>query len=104
MQLAKYVVNLPSSMPANPEFMFSLDQELAQKIMFAEEIQLQLTDSLGSRKDSPLSYGSEFKPSEVLDPIFALHPNWNRMRYILENGSCWSMEDLPLPARLKDLE
>ena len=60
--------------------------------------------AIEAQKDSPLSYGSEFKATEILDPIFGLHPNWNRMRFILKNGSCWPLDDLPLSLRKKDLK
>ena len=57
-----------------------------------------------AQKNSPLEYGSEFRPTQSLESIFKWHPNWKRMRSILEDGSAWPLEDLPASNRKNDLE
>ena len=87
-QLAKTIVNLPSSKPSIPEFKFSLDQESTQKnLRVLRKYDFNLTAALKAKKDSLLIHGSEFKTTKVLDPIFSLHPNWSRIKSILEIGS-----------------
>ena len=99
------MVNSPSSEPANPEFSFLLDQESAQKnLCVLKKYNFNLETALDAQKDSPLRYGSEFKAPEILDPIFSLHPNWNRMKLVLQKGSSWPMEKLPLLEKLNDLQ
>ena len=104
-QLASDVTNLPSSRPANMEFKFFLDQELAQRNFYIlQKYKFDLAKALEAQENSPLSYGSEFKSTKVLSSIFALHPNWKRMKNILENGSCWPLEKIPMADRSNDLE
>ena len=75
-QLARDVTNLPSSRPANMEFKFFLDQESAQRnFCILQKYTFDLAKALEAQENSPLSYGSEFKPTNVLSLIFALHPN-----------------------------
>ena len=50
--------------------------------------------ALEAQKLSPLGYGSEFRATSSLKLVFGSHPNWNRMKTILENGSDWPMEEL----------
>ena len=104
-QLARDVTNLPSSRPANMEFKFLLDKESAQRnFCILQKYKFDLTKALKAQENSPLSYGSEFKSTKVLSLIFALHPNWKRMKHILENGSCWPLDRLPTADRQNDLE
>ena len=104
-QLARELVNSPSIEPAAPEFSFLMNQESAHKnLCVLKKYDYKLESALEAQKDSPLSYGSEFKATEILEPIFSRHPNWNRMKLILQNGSCWPMEDLPLQEKSNDLQ
>ena len=86
-EIAKEITNLPSCGLSNPEFKFflDLDQESAQKNLCAmKKYDYNLTASIEAQKDSPLTYGSEFKSTEDLDSIFAFRLNWNRMKSILK--------------------
>ena len=104
-QLAREMVNSSSIEPANPEFSFLLDQESAhKKLCVLKKYDFNLETALDAQKDSPLSYGSEFKSTEILDSIFSRHPNWNRMKLILKKCSSWPMENLPLQEKLNDLQ
>ena len=69
-----------------------------------QKYKIDLTKALKAQENSPLSYVSEFKSTKVLSSIFALNPNWKRVKHILENGSCWPLEKLPMADRLNDLE
>ena len=69
-----------------------------------EKYDYDLKAALAAQKCSPLTYESEFKSVNILESIFGLRPNWRRMKSILKHGSCWSLKELPLPDRLKDLE
>ena len=53
---------------------------------------------------SPISYGSEFKDSSLLEPIFIKHPNWPKMKNILDNGSSFPLEEISEQDRLGDLQ
>ena len=82
-----------------------MDQESAQKNMcILKKYNYDLKAALVAQRDLPLIYGSEFKSIDVLESIFGLHPNWQRMKSILKHGSCWPLNDLPFPDRQKDLK
>ena len=105
MQLARNVTSLPSNRPANMEFKFFLDQESSQRnFCILQKYNFDLSKALKAQENSPLSYGLEFKSTKVLSSIFALHPTWETMKHILENDSCWPLEELPMAVRLNDLE
>ena len=87
--------NTLSGKPKNSEFTFMMDQESAQKNMCVlKKYNYDLKAALAAQKDSPLTYGSEFKLIDVLEPVFGLHPNWRRKKSILKHGSCWPLKDL----------
>ena len=50
-----------------------------------------------------MGYRSEFRPPEVLERIFSKHPNWDRMKCILMNGSNWPLKELDNESRASDL-
>jgi hypothetical protein len=63
-----------------------------------------LSEALLAQSDSPLGYGSEFKPIETLELIFENHPSWRRMKRILTHGSKWPLQPLDEENRIKDVE
>jgi hypothetical protein len=62
-----------------------------------------LYHALHAQNESPLSYGLEFKPVLILEPIFLHHPSWPRMKSILSNGSTWPLSPLDKFDRLLDI-
>jgi hypothetical protein len=89
-----------------PLFDFSFSLEAANKnfIILKRKFSGDLSKALLAQSDSPLGYGSEFKPIETLKLIFKNHSTWNRMKQILENGSKWPLQPLNEEDRVKDLE
>ena len=55
---------------------------------------MDLGKALSAQRLSPLGYGSEFRPPGTLERIFSNHPNWGRMKKILEEGSKWPLNKL----------
>ena len=53
-----------------------------------------LSKEISYQFNSPLGYGSEFCPTNTLEVLFSRHPNWTRMKNILEDGSAWPLEKL----------
>eukprot|EP00957_Ditylum_brightwellii_P007031 532136-Ditylum_brightwellii.AAC.1 len=41
-----------------------------------------------------MSYGLEFCLATVLERVFSTHPNWERLKTLLEKGSEWPLETL----------
>ena len=53
--------------------------------------------------NSPLRPGSEFRPVDLLDPVFKGHPKWPRARQLLTRGAHFVLQPLPEPDRVADL-
>eukprot|EP00985_Skeletonema_marinoi_P002393 scaffold1000_cov66-Skeletonema_marinoi.AAC.3 len=64
---------------------------------------MDLGRAIHAQRTSPVGYGSEFRTTNNLVKVFGQHPNWNRMRDILNNGSAWPLQELDNDIRLKDL-
>ena len=60
--------------------------------------------AIQAQHKTPLGYGSEFRPTEVIKKVFLFHPNWNRMEKILLHGSSWTLDDLDEEEKLSDLK
>jgi len=81
------LLSMPTSPPAHPVFSFELLQEAAQaNFKILRENNMSLHKILTENTFSALSYGSEFKPVAVLEPLFQFHPGWHVMKMRLENG------------------
>jgi len=93
--------------PSKPLFAFEFNLEAANKnfILLKCKFGGDLSEALLAQSDSPLGYGSEFKPIEMLEPIFESHPSWRRMKRILTHGSNkWPLQPLDKENRIKDVE
>ena len=75
-----------------------------KKYLFLKRHKLDLKSALESQKSTPLWYGSEFRETSVLEPLLKHHPNWNRLKKILVEGSNWELEELSEEDRLSDLQ
>ncbi len=101
-QLLQDIMALPCPNPSKPQFEFDFSVEAAEKnfILLMQKFGGDLHRALHAQKNSPLSYGSEFKPVSALEPIFSRHPNWPRMKIIL----LWPLSPLDESDRLKDID
>jgi len=91
--------------PARPEFAFEMTEEAALKNYFImKKNNFDLAKALTQQKNSPLGFGSEFKPPSIIEPLFHLHPNWNHVKSILSNGSQWPLEPISEEIRRSNLE
>jgi hypothetical protein len=63
-----------------------------------------LQKAILAQSDSLLGYGLEFKPIEMLEPIFKNHPSWSWMKQVLTNGSKWPLQPLNKENQVKDVE
>jgi len=101
----KRVISTPCATPESPEFSFEMSEESAAKnFLVLAKYGMDLGKALDAQKNSPLGYGSEFRPPELLEHVFGYHPVWQRMRSLLTRGSDWPMEDLDDVLRKKDVE
>ncbi len=63
-----------------------------------------LGKALGAQQDSPLGYGSKFRKAELLKQLLNCHPNWERFKNLLNNGSIWPLAEISEEERIKDME
>lgn len=59
--------------------------------------------ALEAQSNSPLGYGSEFRSAATLRPLLRLHPLWDRLERILQQGVDFPLEELPNDVRKRDL-
>ena len=91
--------------PSKPLFKFELTMKAAlRNYLVLLKHGLSLESALESQKDSPLGFGSKFRPVKTLEPLLAKHPNWPCLKQILISGSSWDLEDLDEEKRLSDLK
>lgn len=98
-------ISIVCAKPAMPEFRFELTEEAALKnYLVLKKYNFNLESALNAQANSPLGYGSEFRSTSVLQPVFGAHPNWSHLKQILLNGSHWDLEELDEENRVSDLE
>jgi hypothetical protein len=85
-------------------FTFELTEEAAHRnLCILKRFNQNLQDAIDAQPDSPVSYGSEFRPVTLLQPLFEFHPNWTRFRHLLLNGSQWPLLPITEDSRQQDL-
>ena len=75
-EIVQRVLDIPIRNPDKPEFAFEMTIEAAERnyplLMQSYKGSLEL--ALKAQQHSPLGMGSEFRPIEVLQAIYSLHP------------------------------
>ena len=105
MEIVSEIANGSCCRPEPPEFQFTLTRNAAEtNLKVLEKYGMDLQQALEGQKKSPLGYGSEFRPVSTLVPLLGRHPNWNRLKAILDDGSDWPLEGLSLEERRQDVE
>ena len=101
----KQVMGMPCSTPSAPEFKFEISEEAMQQYLAAlEKYEFNVGKAFDAQHDSPLGSGMEFCPPDVLRSISGLHPLWNQMEDILQNGSNWLFEEISEKDRASNLQ
>ncbi|GKZ00037.1 hypothetical protein MPSEU_000957100 [Mayamaea pseudoterrestris] len=94
----------PPPMLPSP-FRFTVTAEAAQlNLAVLQANNMDLASLLFSNKNLPTCPGSNFRPIELLDPIFAGHPTWQRVRSTLTQGACFPLTPLTEELRKEEME
>jgi len=80
------------------------DEAAQHNLQVLSEHDMSLEKAIQAQVGSPVSYGSEFRPVDILEGVFGQHPNWKRMKQILTTGSSWPLDELDYSIRKQDLE
>jgi hypothetical protein len=86
-QAVRFVLGQKLSNPTPVPFIFEATESAAQhnwKIL--ESHDKNLGKAISAYPRSPLSYGSEFRPTGILEGLFRRYPLWDRLLKILESG------------------
>ncbi|GKY96053.1 hypothetical protein MPSEU_000565500 [Mayamaea pseudoterrestris] len=87
-----------------PPFCFEITPEAAAyNLSILQANDMDLRHLLFSNKDLPTCPGSNFRPVELLDPIFLGHPNWPRVRSTLTTGVAFPLDPLEEKTRIEEL-
>ena len=83
--------------PLGPsQFKFELDHDSANHNASLLELHnFDLRQAILSDGNSPLRYGSEFRPLEILEPLLKVHPLWPRIESLIRHGSHFSATPFP---------
>jgi len=95
------ILQTPIPTPKNPSLRFELNQEAAFHNM--KEIQKcnnSIHEYIVTQKGTFLYFGSEFRHPDVLHPLCCHHPNWSKLKKILEEGSNWPLDQITTSDRL----
>ncbi len=93
----KYYRNTPKS----PDLRFKLSQEAAiHNMKLLQQHDTDLQNYLLKNGGTFIGFGSEFRCSTLLEPLLLHHPNWWRLKQLLEQGSNWQLDELSHDDRL----
>ena len=94
----------PSPAPRKPAFQFDMSQEAAEKnFCILAKYSFDVEKALAAQHGTPMAYGSEFRPPQVLERVFGHHPLWYRMKPLLTGGSNWPLLSLSTEDRAEDI-
>jgi hypothetical protein len=87
--------------PTGVSLQFSLSDEAANHNMaILQSFNNNLHDYILANKNSFMSYGSEFRPYHVLEPLLLHHRSWPSLSKQLQEGSKWPLSTLTDEDRL----
>jgi hypothetical protein len=99
------ILATPLPCPRPTQFAFHLDkQSIAHNTAILASHHFDLEAAISSDTGSPLQYGSEFRPTSILAPLLAHHPNWHKIDQILAHGSVFHALPLTEANRLLALD
>ncbi len=103
--IVKAIISSDCIPPSETPFLFELSIEAAHKnFCVLSKYNFDLGRVIEAHKNSPISYGSEFRPSSTLHQILHLHPRWPLFKSLLDGGSSWPLSTITEEQRIKDVE
>jgi hypothetical protein len=78
--------------PGDSPFIFDMTNEAAyHNSLVMRHYNNNITNIIDDNTHTILSYGSEFRPVQVLEKLLMHHPRWNKFSSIINNGSVWPL-------------
>jgi hypothetical protein len=99
------IVNKSVPTPSATAFQFQLTPEAAaHNTKVLSKYNYNLEQAIIADGNSPLRYGSEFRPLAVLEPLLKHHPNWPFIVELLSTGFTFIADPLSEPDRRRQLD
>ncbi|MGH7955272.1 MAG: hypothetical protein ACREOZ_04855 [Gloeomargaritales cyanobacterium] len=105
MREVKRILASPLHPVVRPFFRFSMTERASthnHRILKASNFDLH--QAIMAQPNSPVTYGSEFRPWRLLQPLLRSHPLWHRVKSILEKGISMPLKPLIEADRQADIE
>jgi hypothetical protein len=80
-----------------------LEEATKHNLAVLEKYDYDLGQALNAQQDSLLGPGKEFKPPDVLQLVFGLHPLWKHMEDFLTHDSKWPLVKISKEERVNGL-
>ena len=84
LDVIRNIATSTSQRPKKSQFNFNLNEKYAEHNWIILSKFKIVGETIEHEGNSPLQYGSEFRPADQLEPLFKFHPLWNRMKEILK--------------------
>ena len=102
--LIQHIWTQPSPKLQAPTFHFTWSKEAAaHNWAVLQHHNLNLASALASQRHTPLEFGSEFRSTALLQPLFHFHPLWPRVHTCLTQGVDYPLSPIPDNQRQLDL-
>ena len=89
----------------DPPLKFDPSREAANhNFRVLSEYNFNIEALINAHPNTPMSYGSEFRPIEVLSQLLGHHPNWDKLSLILTKGVHFNLREIDEKDRLGDLQ
>ena len=103
--IIKSIISTENHPPTPPEFTFELTQEAAlRNFCVLQKYNGDIGKAIANQPNSPLSYGSEFRPTHSLKALLQHHPHWHKFAQLLTTGSEWPLNTITDVDRVADLD
>ena len=105
MDMIKSIVNKVLPDPKGTPFKFELTKEAAaHNASILKHYNHDMTRVIADHPNSHISYGSEFRPTEVLYPLLHKSPFWEDVSTSLDRGAKYPLTRISYTRRLKDID
>ena len=90
------ILNLKLPTPAHPDLKTGISSEaVAHNSKILEENNFNLKQLIDKNMHTTMRYGSEFRPTEILEKLYGEHRYWKRVKRNIDMGVHYEVKKLP---------
>jgi hypothetical protein len=95
LQTIKNIIDSTEDTPKAPALRFNLSYDAAvHNMRLLQSHNNDLQQYLKRNKDTFIGFGFEFRQTHILEPLLIHHPNWLKLKNLLEEGSNWKLDKM----------